>query len=65
MEIITIKAIKADDGCVLVKDGNFCTSVMLRDGESEEGWEEVTFEEYERMLEETLKKESLDDSNPS
>ena len=35
---------------VLTKDGNYCSSVLLRKGETAEGWSEITQEEYEEII---------------
>ena len=42
--------IEADEGMVLVKDDNYCSSVLLRKGETSEGWNEITLEEYEAII---------------
>lgn len=42
--------IEADEGKVLVKDGTYSSSVLLRKGETSEGWSEITQEEYERII---------------
>ena len=42
--------LEADEGKVLTKDGNYCSSVLLRKGETAEGWSEITQEEYENII---------------
>lgn len=42
--------IEADEGMVLTKDGNYCSSVLLRKGETSDGWSEITMEEYEAIM---------------
>ena len=42
--------LEADEGMVLTKDGNYCSSVLLRKGETSEGWSEITQEEYEAII---------------
>lgn len=44
--------IEADEGMVLTKDGNYCSSVLLRKGETSDGWSEITMEEYEAIMKE-------------
>ena len=39
--------LEADEGKVLTKNDNYCSSVLLRKGETSEGWTEITQEEYE------------------
>ena len=54
MKELYLTMLEADEGMVLTKDGNYCSSVLLRKGETSEGWSEITQEEYEeRMKEET------------
>jgi hypothetical protein len=43
--------IKADDNKVLVKDDNYCTSVLLKENESPDDWNEISYEEYEKIIE--------------
>lgn len=50
MKISYLTMIEADEGKVLVKDGNYCSSVLLRKGETEEGWSEITQEEYNEII---------------
>ena len=50
MKISYLTMIEADEGKVLVKDGNYCSSVLLRKGETEEGWFEITQEEYNEII---------------
>ncbi|MBQ2391367.1 MAG: hypothetical protein II306_06320 [Clostridia bacterium] len=42
--------IEADEGMVLTKDGNYCSSVLLRKGETSDGWTEITQAEYEEII---------------
>lgn len=37
----TLIMLKADDGMVLEKDGLIVKSVLLKEGESEDGWNEI------------------------
>lgn len=39
--------IKAEEGKVLTDGTNYCSSVLLREGETEDKWREITTEEYE------------------
>ena len=41
MVITTLKMIKADDGMLLKKGDIICTSILLKEGETEEGWIEI------------------------
>ena len=41
--------LEADEGMVLTKNNNYCSSVLLRKGETSEGWTEITQEEYEKI----------------
>lgn len=50
MKISYLTMIEADEGKVLVKDGNYCSSVLLRKGETEEGWSEITQEGYNEII---------------
>ena len=49
MKEILLTMLEADEGKVLVKDNNYCSSVLLRKGETSEGWREITHEEYEEI----------------
>ena len=52
--------LEADEGKVLTKNDNYCSSVLLRKGETSEGWTEITQEEYENIMKEREEKaESL------
>lgn len=42
--------IEADEGMVLTDGTNYCSSVLLRKGETSEGWSEITQEEYESIM---------------
>lgn len=44
--------LEADDGKVLVKDSNYCSSVLLRKGETSDGWSEINKEDYDKLMEE-------------
>ena len=50
--------IKADDNKVLVKDNNYCTSVLLKENESPDDWNEISYEEYEKIIESQKKQAS-------
>lgn len=53
--------LEADEGMVLIKNDNYCSSVLLRKGETSEGWTEITQEEYENIMKEREEKaESLE-----
>lgn len=52
MQVKTIYMLKADEGYVLKKDDTYTSSVLLREGETPDGWSEITQEEYDRILEE-------------
>ena len=53
--------LEADEGMVLTKNDNYCSSVLLRKGETSEGWTEITQEEYENIMKEREEKaESLE-----
>ena len=52
MQVKTIYMLKADEGYVLKKDDIYTSAVLLREGETSEGWSEITQEEYDRILEE-------------
>lgn len=42
--------LEADDGMVLTDGTNYCSSVLLRKGETAEGWSEITQEEYNELF---------------
>lgn len=42
--------LEADEGMVLTKDGNYCSSVLLRKGETSDGWSEITQAEYDELF---------------
>ena len=53
--------LEADEGMVLTKNDNYCSSVLLRKGETSEGWTEITQEEYDKIIKEMEEKaESLE-----
>ena len=62
MKEILLTMIEADEGKVLVKDGNYCSSVLLRKGETAEGWSEITIEEYENILTQQSEEEGNDNN---
>ena len=50
MKIIIIKTLKPEEGCILKSpEGEYCTGVMLREGQTEEGWTEITQDEYDEI----------------
>ena len=55
MKEVLLTMIEADEGKVLVKGNNYCSSVLLRKGETAEGWSEITQEEYEEIIAEQEK----------
>lgn len=57
MQIKTIYMLKADEGYVLKKDNTYTSAVLLREGETPDGWSEITQEEYEQMQEEQKREE--------
>lgn len=50
MKTTTLTMIEADEGKVLVKDETYSKSVLLRKGETADGWEEITEEEYNNII---------------
>ena len=50
MKTTYLTMIEADEGKVLVKDDHYCSSVLLRKGETSEGWSEITQEEYNEII---------------
>lgn len=46
----TLTMIEADEGKVLVKDSTYSKSVLLRKGETADGWSEITEEEYNNII---------------
>lgn len=54
MQIKTIYMLKADEGYVLKKDDIYTSAVLLREGETSEGWSEITQEEYEQIQEDQM-----------
>lgn len=64
MKISYLTMIEADEGKVLVKDGNYCSSVLLRKGETEEGWSEITQEEYNEIIaQKEIEEQNLEEEN--
>lgn len=49
MQIKTIYMLKAEEGYVLKKGDTYTSAVLLREGETSEGWTEVPFEEFEEV----------------
>lgn len=47
--------LEADEGMVLVKNNTYSTSVLLRKGETSDGWSEITQEEYNEIMKEQEK----------
>ena len=62
MKTSYLTMLEADEGMVLTKDGNYCSSVLLRKGETAEGWSEITQEEYEQIIAEQEQEEEPDDT---
>ena len=50
MKEIYLTMIEADKGMVLTDGTNYCSSVLLRKGETSEGWYEITQEEYDELF---------------
>lgn len=50
MKTTQLTMIEADEGKVLVKDGTYSKSVLLRKGETADGWTEITEEEYNNII---------------
>lgn len=50
MQTSYLTMLEADEGMVLTKDDNYCSSVLLRKGETADGWTEITQEEYEEII---------------
>lgn len=42
--------LEADEGMVLTDGTNYCSSVLLRKGETADGWSEITQEEYYELF---------------
>lgn len=49
MQVKTIYMLKAEDGYVLKKGDTYTSAVLLREGETSEGWSEITQEEFEEV----------------
>ena len=41
--------LKAEEGKVLTDGTNYCSSVLLREGQTADGWTEITQQEYEEI----------------
>lgn len=54
MQVKTIYMLKADEGYVLKKDDTYTSAVLLREGETSDGWSEITQEEYEQIQEDQM-----------
>ena len=54
MQIKTIYMLKAEEGYVLKKGDTYASAVLLREGETPDGWSEITQEEYEQIQEEQM-----------
>lgn len=50
MKEILLTMLEADDRMVLTDGTNYCSSVLLRKGETAEGWSEITQEEYNELF---------------
>lgn len=50
MKEILLTMLEADDGMVLTDGTNYCSSVLLRKGETSDGWSEITQEEYNELF---------------
>ena len=57
MQIKTIYMLKAEEGYVLKKGDTYTSAVLLREGETSDGWSEITQEEYEQIQEEQMQAE--------
>lgn len=42
--------LEADEGMVLTDGTNYCSSVLLRKGQTADGWSEITQEEYNELF---------------
>ena len=49
MQVKTIYMLKAEEGYVLKNGGKYTSAVLLREGETPDGWTEVPFEEFEEV----------------
>lgn len=56
--------LKADEGMVLTDGTNYCSSVLLREGQTEEGWSEITQEEYEEIMKQQEEAEEGNETQP-
>lgn len=50
MQIKTIYMLKAEEGYVLNKGDTYTSAILLREGETSDGWSEITQEEYDEYL---------------
>lgn len=55
MKEILLTMLEADEGMVLTDGTNYCSSVLLRKGQTAEGWSEITQEEYNEIVKEDEK----------
>ena len=49
MQVKTIYMLKAEERYVLKKGDTYTSAVLLREGETSEGWSEITQEEFEEV----------------
>lgn len=50
MKEILLTMLEADEGMVLTDGVNYCSSVLLRKGQTADGWSEITQEEYDELF---------------
>ena len=50
MKEILLTMLEADEGMVLTDGTNYCSSVLLRKGQTAEGWSEITQAEYDELF---------------
>lgn len=58
MKEILLTMLEADDGMVLTDGTNYCSSVLLRKGQTAEGWSEITQEEYDNLISEEVDRDN-------
>ena len=51
MEVTTVKMLKASEGMALAKEGRYCRSVLLKEGDDGAGWTEIPMEEAKAAME--------------